>query len=824
MRIVVAPSFDRRDARLRLRGGLLVLALLALTACKPDEDAAAEHYQRALSYVAEGDAARARVEFLNTLSRRPNHFEARLAYAALLQQSGALDAAYAQYTRAIEQVPDHLPTLLTLSELAMLSRDLDAAHRYTRRAAELAGGTEAVRARQAVLAYSDAVTREDPEARDRAIDLLLEHRDASAAFLPLHHALVDGFARRNQPEEALAALDYGLGLAPDDRVLLTARLQLLYQLDRKADIAPHFRRMIETFPESGPLRSELAGWHVANGDIDAAEAVLRDMPDPASTEAQLALVRFLAAHRGSAAALAELEELIGKDAEAGQYRLLRAAILHDTGERQAALDEVAAVIAARRAAKEPATEALFLQAQMLEETGQRPEAEAALRDLLSAAPRHVPAAQLLAAWLIERGQPDPAIHLLSAAQAVQPEEAQTLTLLARALSASGKRQLARRTAADAFRASGYAPEQALYYAFLLTETGNDAAAIEVLTTALARAPRHETLLATVGDYYRMSGEWDLAEEIEARLRDLGSTAAVLAAERMHFDRLVASSDMDIALRYLETRPGEGDVSALSFASIARSNLASGHVDRARRVLDLGLARFPGHRELRAAAAALALATGDYDRAAGIYKGLAAETPENEKLWVELLRIRQRQQDEAAVEAVLTAGLAANPGGGLLRWESALRRQSLGQNEEAIAIYRALLADHPDSAPVRNNLAALLSRGPEPDPAALRSAAEIAAPLAGSPVPQFLDTYGWIQFGLGQYEAAVGALRTAADALPENPEIRFHAGEALAAVGRRTEARAHYEAVLRLASGPTGPLAEQAQAALDRLPAVEGEGN
>ena len=801
----------------------MVLALLLLGACKTDEEAAAEHFEKALAYVEAGDEARARVEFLNTLSRRPNHFEARLAYAGLLEEAGDEEAAYAQYKRVSDQVPDHLPTLLTLSEMAMLSRDWDAARRYTDMAAALVEDDAGVAARQAVMAYADASAEEDAARREAVHRRLLGLREKVPELLPMHHAVVDGYIRSERPGEALEALDRALEAVPDDRFLLTARVQLLYQLDRRAEIAPHLTDMLEVFPESQPLREMLADWYIEIGDTDAAEATLRAMHDKASTEAQLALIRFLAEHRGQNAALAELDALIDGEAATSQFRLLRSAIRYDTGRTAEAIADVREVLETLREEGEAETDALLMLAQMLDGIGQRVEAEEVLRSLLTAAPRHVQAAQLLGSWLLERGQPEGALQLLSAARAVRPEDPDTLRLLARAYAATDRPELARRAQADAFATSGYAPDQALYYALLLTEAGNESAAIEVLTTALARAPRSEALLTTLGDHYRIAGNLEQAEQIERRLRAVGTEGALLAAERIRFDRLVAESDIELALRYLDMRGNDGDVSAFSFASIARSNLAAGHLDRADAVIDLGLKRFPDNRDLRLAAAALALARDEAERAIEVYRELISETPGVETLWVELLRIHQRQEDVEAVDSVIKAGLEANPDSDLLRWESAMNDQAQGREAAAVATYEALLADHPESAPVRNNLAVLLSREPG-DEADLARAAEVAAPLAGSPVPQFLDTYGWIQFRLGAFELAETALEAAAEALPDNAEVRFHAGEAMAAVGRTEVARGHYEAVLRLGADGAGGFAEAAAASLASLPESAGESN
>ncbi|MBY6155158.1 tetratricopeptide repeat protein [Vannielia litorea] len=805
------------------RAVVLGVALLALGACKSDEEAAAEHMERAQTYLAEGDDARARVEFMNVLDREPNRLDARLALAALLERTGDRNGALAHLKRAVEQDPENLDALLALSAANLEDWEWDDARTRTEQAARIAPDDPRVKARQAVLAYADAVAKEQPEVRETAHERLRGLRDGSEDLLPLHQAIVDGHVRGGRLEDAIEALDYGLGVYPRDIQLLTTRLQLLYRLDRKDEIVPHFARMLEIYPESQPIREMLVDWHLGQGDLDGAEAALRDLPEDADTEARLPLVNFLAQYRGPEAALKELDKLLAGDTAADEYRLLRAAILFESGQVDVALQEVREVAARATETGEDASVSMFLMAQILDGTGARGEAEEVLRQLLAANPRHVEAGQTLAAWLLERGQAKAAQRVLAAAQAARPEDPQTLSLIGQAHAATGQPELARQMQARAFEASGYAPEIGLRYAKLLSEAGNDGAAIEVVTTALTRAPRHEGLLILLGDYYRVTAQWSLAEGIETRLQELGTVAALLAADRIHFDRLVAEQDLDVAMAYLAGRSAEGAGSAVTYAAIARANLAVGEAERAEAVIELGLEYFPDNRELRAAAAALATTRQDYDRAVEIYTALIDDDPQVERLWLDLLRVHQRREDAEAAGAMLRAALEAIPGSDLLRWELALHYDGQGEADQAIAIYEALLADHPQSAPVRNNLATLLSTARD-DAESLERAAELAAPLAGSEVPQFLETYGWIAFRRGDYEAAAPALLTAADALPTDAEAQLHAAEVLVALGRVEEARPRYEAAIALAETADPALATAASEGLAALPAMQREGN
>ena len=94
--------------RILLRHEAILALLLVLVACEPAEKRAEAHYQRALALLAEGDSARAAVEFRNVFRLDGDHTAARLAYARLLVRDGDREKAMGQYLRLAEQIVDEL--------------------------------------------------------------------------------------------------------------------------------------------------------------------------------------------------------------------------------------------------------------------------------------------------------------------------------------------------------------------------------------------------------------------------------------------------------------------------------------------------------------------------------------------------------------------------------------------------------------------------------------------------------------------------------------------------------------------------------------------
>ena len=94
--------------------------------------------------------------------------------------------------------------------------------------------------------------------------------------------------------------------------------------------------------------------------------------------------------------------------------------------------------------------------------------------------------------------------------------------------------------------------------------------------------------------------------------------------------------------------------------------------------------------------------------------------------------------------------------------------------------------------------------PEARAADLEAAFRLARQLAGSPIPQFRDTLGWILVRRGDPGRGLAELDPAATALPGNGSVQFHRAEALRALGRDAEARAAYARALAADAPPLSP--------------------
>jgi len=211
---------------------LLALAL-ALAACEPAEKRAEAHYQRAIALLAEGDSARAAVEFRNVFHLDGDHHAARLAYARLLAGNGDREGAMGQYLRLADQDPGNLDGQRELAELALELGNGETADFHAAQALTLAPGDPRMRALRATLDWRRG-GRDRIRAVAEAEAVAAEHPEVVAAQL----VLVTARLAAGDPAAALARADGALALQPGVPALHLARLAALERLGTRVRWGP----------------------------------------------------------------------------------------------------------------------------------------------------------------------------------------------------------------------------------------------------------------------------------------------------------------------------------------------------------------------------------------------------------------------------------------------------------------------------------------------------------------------------------------------------------------------------------------------------------
>jgi tetratricopeptide (TPR) repeat protein len=806
---------------------LLAAALLALAGCQDSDERAEAHFRSAMELMEAGDTDRARVEFLNVFDFNGQHREARANLAAMLRRDGNLEQSYSQYLRLAEQYPDDAEAHVALAEMALRFGNWDEARRHGVRALELAPDHPSAPVLEVYLAYLDAVDAEDEGARravsDRAMALLEEAPDD----LLLQRLALDGMVRDGDMEAALAMTGRALEADPGNRSLHDTRLGLLWNLERVDDAELRLREMIGLFPEDEELPGILLRLLLAQGRIDAAQDLLRDLAasaaDPAKRdEVLMALVRLRMDNDGPAAAQEELAAILEglPEGEGTAFRILQAGLRYDAGDRSGAMAELEALRASGIPLAERGRVDVAL-AQMRLAEGDEAGAQALIAEVLEQDPGQVEALKMDAAWLIEADEANRAISRLRAALDAEPDDADALTLMANAHARNGNAQLSREFLLLAVEASGSAPDETLRYVTILIEDGRFLPAEELVITALRTTPGHPGLLAALGEIYLALEDWSRAEQVERSLRDIGTAESVTLADELRTAMLAFRGQVDEALAFLEGLAETGGPDNIGAQiAVVRARLVTGDADGALAFAEDLLARDPDNPILRFVLAAVQSAMGSHAEAEALYRGLLEEDPQNQEAWIGLVRALDLQGDGEAARATLEEALQVLPDAPDLLWAQASYSERLGDYEGAIAIYERLYEMMPNAPVVANNLASLISTYRE-DAESLERAHTIALRLRDSDVAPFRDTYGWIAYRRGEYDDALAHLEPAAAALPEDPLVQFHLGMTYLALDRPDQALEQLRRAIELA----GPDDRRPQFSLarERIAALEAAG-
>ncbi|WP_289069446.1 tetratricopeptide repeat protein [uncultured Aliiroseovarius sp.] len=809
-----------------LSGIFLACALTVLAGCQTAEERAEEHFQAAIEHMENGDSARATVEFRNVFKLNGKHRDARMTYANMRRNDGDVAEAYSQYLRLVEQYPDDLEGRKALIDLALNNGNWDELRRHGEYAAKLAPDDSIVRAGLVALAYRDAVLAGNETARIKAQAEALELLSADPARPGLQRMVIDDYIRMKDWTKAREAVDTALKHEPDALDLLRKRLGILYATNDSLAVKDQLTAMVASFPKDKQILAALVQWHITRGNTDEAESLLRSRLDPQdeSPEAGATLVRFLAEFRGNDAARAELDKLIADGGpHQALYRSLRASINFDTGDRDQAIAEMQSIL--EGAEPSDATDNVKVGlARMLDITDNPVGARALIEEVLARDPSHTEALKRRAQWLIEDDLTGDAIMTLRAALADSPNDAEIMTLMARAHERDGNTDLMSEMLALAVENSGNGVAESLRYAQHLQSVGKLRPAEDALLGALRVQRNNVQILSALGQLYIEMQDWPRTEHVARTLRGLDRDDTVEIANTLTA-RMLAAQNRDAELTaFLESVASADDAANSADIAIIRRLLERDETDEALAQVDQLLEATPDAPMLRFLRASILAQSGRIDAAQTLFRDLLDENDQRPEVWVALYRLHHANGDPDAARSTLASARAKLPENAELMWLEAGELEQAGDIDGAIAIYETVYGADSGNLIVANNLASLLADH-RTDTESLERAFIVARRLRGTDVAPFQDTYGWIAYRLQNYDEALAHLEPAAAALQENATVQFHLAMTYAAMGRTDDALAQFDKTRAMLDPDTSSeFAAKIEAEVARLNNPEPQGN
>ncbi len=805
----------------RLLSAVLLTSALALSACDSVEDKAEKKYENAVELANAGEVAKALVELQTVFKLDGEHRDARMMYARLKRDEGDIEQAFGHFLLVTEQYPEDFEAHFEIAKLAVDLSAWPEAEKHARAAAEIDPDYPDLQPLLVAVDYSAASRNEDEAAQVAAYERAREVLAAQPDSLVGWQIVVDRLVREGKTTEALEALDEALAHRPDNTQFHQLKLNLLAQIEDFDGLGAQLQEMVERFPENREVRTALVRWYIANEDPDGAEVFVRDLVAQAGDEIppRIALVQFLTQVRGGEAALAELDNLIEEGLADATFRLIKASVLFDMGQRDTAIEQVETLSQQHTDGGDEALNIKTTLARMLQAEGDKARAEELVNEVLAQDPGDTNALKLRAAWLIEDDQVRDAVLALRTALDQAPRDPETITLLASAYERGGNRELMAESLALAFEASGAAPAEALRYAQHLITNEKYLTAEDVLIQALRLAPDSVPLLRSLSEVYLGMNDLPRAEQVVTALRNVNTDDAVALANGLQAAVLQRMARTDESITLMQNMIEEGQSNLSAQTAIVRTRLANGELEEARAYMNQVLATTPedspNYLGVQFLNAALTATEGQYDEARAMYRDILATDNAIEPVWRALVAtaVRQGAQDDAA--QIVDEALAILPESANLWWIKAGLVERGGEIDEAIGIYEDLYAKDSSSTIIANNLASLITTYRNDDES-LQRAFVIARRLRGSTIPAFQDTYGWIAYRLGNYDEALEHLEPAAVRLTGDPTVQYHLAKTYMAVDRPGDARPYLERAVELWDGSELDLATQARQELAAL--------
>ncbi len=788
-------------------GLVLVLSVLSLSACSSPEDKAKSYYENGMKLLKDNKLGKANVEFRNALQLDRTMTKAIWGQALVAEKQGKHLQTFKLLNAVLLNDPNHVEALVKVGRLLLVAGQIDKALEKSDAAMKVAPNDNAVLAFRASVLFKldDAagavklakqVIANDPGYVDALIVLAIERLAAKDS------------------EKAIEYLDQGLKSNDKNVVLQLIKVKALDNL-AKLDLAEDvFKRLINYYPDVSAFNYALAQFYLKHDRKDDAEAefrkVIKNKPD--DLNAKVKLVQLLNYVKGTEAAKAQLVEFVAQ--EPGNFDLKFALVQFYISNKELNLaNDTLNSITTNATDTDVVVKAMGMNAGLLLAKGDKTAAEKVINDILVKDDRNENALILKSSINIDRQQYDTAISDLRVVLRDAPNSSRALFYLAKAHMLSGSPELADEQYFKAFKASRFNAAYGQVYAQFLLKRNQASRAEKVLQNILAASPTNIAAMRLLARVRLNQGNWIGAQQVADKIKALGDKSNTAAQIKSAI--LVGKKDYDESISLLKKTYQSTPGNIQPVVALVRTYLLAGKPNEAASFLDAVVNASPSNINARILRGQVYASQGQLDKAIASYLDTVKIAPKSIAAHYNLAvtYIRKREYDNA--NQSLDNGLSVEPNNFLLRLTKASIYEQLGQAEDAISIYEALLADRPDADIVANNLSSLLTEN-RTDKESLNRAYTLSQRFKRSDIPQFKDTFGWASYRVGKYADATSLLESAAEALPQLAIVQYHLGMNYAAKENKQLAREALEKALELAGDKPFEQADEIRAALEKL--------
>jgi predicted Zn-dependent protease len=768
---------------------LIAVSLLAfgLAGCGSPEEKAQSYYARGMELIGKGDDLAARIELLNAVKFKSDKVEVWKALAGIDERTKA-QSLFLDLRRIVELDPNDLAARLKLARIMLAGGATDAASKVI----ELAREGDAPNAE--LHALKAAVL-----ARGNDLEAAMREANRAVAINPNNIEGVSFIASRKAAEgDADGALKMLDALRIEDKDQTRIRQLKVQILVRKGDLkrAEEIQREIAAAtPNDSASRLQLVQLLIAERKFDDAEKELRGRVevDPNDKKAVLDLVRFLNTAKGPQAARAELENRVKVGGDVFEYQLALSEIEVTQGRTNDAIQRLQGLMSSTKAADRKVATQLKL-AEIYVGRNDLAAGEPIIAQVIAADRRNAGALKLRASIKIDRGQIDDAVADLREALNDQPKSSELLLLLALAYERGGNMELADRQYADAMKSSGFNSAVIQRYVAFLQRKGDPARAESVLVDAASRTAGNVQILSSLAQVRLSRRNWAGARVVADAIAQNSDSRAL--AEEIRAASYAGENKNNESITALENAHNDAPDALRPVVALVSAYLRQKQPEKATAMLQDMTKRSPDNAQLLVLAGRVDLVENKENQALENFKAAVAQQPKDPIGYIALSDFYTRKKDYSGAIDTIQSGLREQPENLSLRLALGGLQILKGDYDAAIAQYDTILKNQSGQIVATNNLVSLLLDH-RTDKESIDRAIALAEPLKDTKIPQFQDTYGWVQYKRGDYQRAVNLLESAAAQMSDQAVVHFHLGMSYKKTGDADRATEQLKLALQL---------------------------
>ena len=602
--------------------------------------------------------------------------------------------------------------------------------------------------------------------------------------------LAEQSLRRADPSQALTKIDAGLSKSPSDRNLLQLKAEAFLQQHKPNAAIEAYRSLAAADPTSAEYRAGLAELVGQNGSVAEGEQVLREgiAVAPGSANMRLQLVSFLARHRDRASAVTELRSAIQASPGTTVYDVALADLYAEQGDLDVAAGVLRAAIT--RTAQGPTTDAARLALARLQlARDDVAGAQAIIDALIKSRPTDDQVIAVRGQIFLKQRNADAALRDFLAIAARQPANARIFAFLAEAYLLNDQVTEAVAAMKRGLSLSPTDVEALRRVVEVQSGLGDVAAAARSVEDFLSRNPDSAAARSMQIRLAIQNKDWISAEtalfhfKSDAQSEQL--TAQLTAELREAQKRYPEAADLH---KKLLVRKGSDTVDVSEAQAFVRTAAAAGQGVEAINVLtQLNQSVATVDRvAYELAIATLHQSLGQGDAALALVDSAIKRTPASSASYLQKAGLLVQRNDLAGALTALESGRAAGAPAEPLLLMRAKLQISNGQLANAVATYRELLRLDPNSPVIANELTNALADQDPIEKGALKEARDLLQRNAIFKPQAIADTLAWAAYRLGEVQRARDVLGKVRADLSPNPQIRFHYGAILIALGETTK--------------------------------------